>query len=95
MNSCMNSRKNLRKKSKQKKNFVQKFSEIRARIFKNEKMCAQILNKERNLCTNLNKPTEQHQDRDSKTSSFCNYLISLKSKSIKIMLKVSTYSYVW
>ena len=61
-NSHTNSCKNLCTKSKQKKKFVCKISEIRARI----------LNKERNLCTNLNKPTRLHQDRHSKKLSFDN-----------------------
>ena len=56
-------------KSEQKKKFVCKISEI--------------LNKERNLCTNLNKPTRLDQDRHSKTLSFDNYMVSLKNKFIK------------
>ena len=48
--------------TKKKKKFVCEISEIRA----------QILNEERNLCTDLNKPTRLHQDRHSKTSSFDN-----------------------
>ena len=43
-----------------------------------EEIRAQILNRERNLCTNLNKPTRLHQDGHSKTSSFDNYMASLK-----------------
>ena len=62
-------------KSKQKKKSVHEISEIRA----------QILNKERDLCTNFNKPTGLHQDRHSKASSSDNYMASLKSKSIKIV----------
>ena len=68
-----------------KENFVCEISEIRARI----------LNEERNLCTNLNKPTRLHQDRHSKTSYFDNYMVNLKSKSIKLILKFSTYNYVY
>ena len=71
-------------KSTQKKKFVCEISEI----------CAQILNKERNLCTNLNEPTQLHQHRHSKTSSFDNYVVNLKSKSIKIISKFSTYDCV-
>ena len=65
-----NSRMNLCMKSKQKKKFVCEISEIGARI----------LNEERNLCTNLNKPTRLHvhQDRHSKTSSFHHYMVGLK-----------------
>ena len=66
-----------------------------------EKICtqiseirAQILNEERNLCTNVNKPTQLHQNRNSKTLSFDNYMVSLKSKSIKIISKFSTYNCV-
>ena len=73
MYSCMS----LCTNSKRKEKFVCKISEIRARI----------LNKKRNLCTNLNNPTRLHQDRHSKTLSFGNYMVSLKSKSIKIILK--------
>ena len=39
-----------------------RISEIRARILKEKSI----------LCTNLNKPTRLHQDRNSKTSSFDN-----------------------
>ena len=67
-----------------KKKLIRKISEIRARI----------LNKERNLCTNLNKPTRLHQDRHSKTLSLDDNMVSLKSKSIKIILKFSTYNCV-
>ena len=69
---------------KTKKSFVREISEIDP----------QILNEERNLCTNLNKPTELHQDGNLKTSSFDNYMVSLKSKSIEIMSKFSTYNCV-
>ena len=55
---------------------------------------ARILNEERNLRTNLNKPARLHQDRHSKTSSFDNYMVGLKSKSIKIISKFSTYNCV-
>ena len=41
------------------------------------KIPAQILNQERNLCTDLNKPTKLHEDRHSKTSSFDNFLVNL------------------
>ena len=71
----------VRNQNKRKK-FVREISEIRARI----------LNKERNLCTNVNKPTRLHQDRRSKTSSFDNYMVNLKSKFIKIISKFSTYN---
>ena len=43
-----------------------RISEIRARILKEES----------NLCTKLNKPTQLHQDRHSKTSSFEKYMVS-------------------
>ena len=56
---------------------------------------AQIFNEERNLCTNVNKPTQLHQDRNSKISSFDNYMVSLKSKSIKIISKFSTCNCVY
>ena len=59
-----------------------------------EEIRAQILNKERNLCTNLNKSARLHQDRHSKMSSFDNYMVSLKNKSIKIILKFSRYNCV-
>ena len=62
MNLRTNSCKDSSTKPKQKKKFVREISEITARI----------LNKERNLCTNLNKPTRLHQERHSKTSSFDN-----------------------
>ena len=81
-NSHMNFCKNSCTKSKQKKKFVREISEIRARI----------LDKERNLCTNLNKPTRLHQDILSKTLSVDNYMFSLKSKSVKIISKFSTYN---
>ena len=64
-----------------KKKFVHEISEVPARI----------LNKERNLCANFNKPTGPHQNRHSKVSSFDNYMVNLKSKSIKIASKFSTY----
>ena len=48
---------------------------------------ARILNEESNLCTNLNKPTQLHQDRNSKTY-FDNYMVSLKHKSVKVNIKV-------
>ena len=48
-----------------------------------EKICtriseihARILKEESNLCTKWNKPTQLHQDRNSKTSSFDNYMVS-------------------
>ena len=87
MNLCMN----LCTKSKQKKKFVHKISKIGVQILKNE-ILARILNKERHLYASLNKPTKLHQDRHSKTSSFDNYLVSLSSKSIKIILKFLTYN---
>ena len=74
-------------KSKQKQIFICEISEIHAQTLTNEETCAQILNKRRNLCTNLNKPTRLHQDRHLKTSSFDNYLVSFNSKSMKIILK--------
>ena len=55
---------------------------------------ARILNKERNLYTRFNKPTRLRQDGHSKTSSFDNYMVSLKNKSIKITSKFSTYNFV-
>ena len=57
--------------------------------FENEEICVRILNKELhvNLCTTLNKPTRLHQDRHLRISSFDNYLVSLKNKSIKIISK--------
>ena len=70
--------------SKQKEKLVCEISEYRARVLK----------KERNLCTNLNKPTRLHQDRHSKTPSFDNYMVSLKSDNIKIISKFSTYNCV-
>ena len=54
---------------------------IPTRNFKNS--CSN-LNKERNLCTNLNRPTRLHQDRHSKTSSFDNYMISLKVNLLRL-----------
>ena len=74
----------VRIRENKRKKFVREISEIHARI----------LNEERNLCTNLNKPTRLHQDRHSYTSSFDNYMLSLKSKSIKIISKFSTYNCV-
>ena len=41
-----------------------------------EKIRARILKEESNLCTNLNKPTRLHQDRNSKTSYFDNFMVS-------------------
>ena len=79
---------------KTKKTFVREISEIRVRILRNEEIRAGILNEERNLCTNLNKPTKLYQDRDSKTSSFNNYLVGLKCKSVKIISEFSVYNYV-
>ena len=50
--------------------FVKKTKEkIRTRI---SEIRARILKEESNLCTNLNKPTRLHEDRNSKTSSFDN-----------------------
>ena len=74
-----------------KEKVVREVSEIRVRMLKYEEICTQILNKETKLCTNLKKPTKLHEDRHSKTSSsFDNYLIILKSMSIKIISKFST-----
>ena len=48
-----------------------------------EKVCtriseihARILKEKSSLCTKLNKLTQLHQDRNSKTSSFDNYMVS-------------------
>ena len=63
--------------------FVKTKEKIRTQNFRNSWM---DLNEERNLLTNLNKPTRLHQNKNSKTSSIDNYMvISLKSKSIKII----------
>ena len=72
------------------KNSYMYISEIRVQILKNEELYAQILNKGRNLCTNLNKPTRLHHNRRSKTSSVDNNMVSLKSESVKIISKFST-----
>ena len=57
--------------------FVYKFAKtkekIRTRI---SEIRARILKEESNLCTNLNKPTRLHQDRNSKTSYFGNFMVS-------------------
>ena len=57
--------------------FVREFAKtkekIRARI---SEIRALILKKESHLCTNLNKPTRLHQDRNSKTSYFDNFMVS-------------------
>ena len=63
-----NSHKNSRTKSKQKEKFVCEISEIRAHIF----------NKERNLCTNLNKPIRLHQDRHSKHLNWPELMLPIK-----------------
>ena len=55
---------NSRVKTKEK--IPTRISEIRARILKEES----------NLCTKLNKPAQLHQDRNSKISSFDNYMVS-------------------
>ena len=52
--------------AKTKEKFRTRISEIHARILKEES----------NLCTNLNKPTRLHQDRNSKTSYFDNFMVS-------------------
>ena len=52
--------------AKTKEKIHARISEIRARILKEES----------NLCTNLNKPTRLHQDRNSKTSYFDNFMVS-------------------
>ena len=66
-------RNNLCTESKRKKKFAREISKIRTRILKNEEIHVRILNKKRNLSTNLNKPTGLHlKDRYSKTSSFDN-----------------------
>ena len=52
--------------AKTKEKICTRISEIRARILKEES----------NLCTNLNKPTGLHQDRNSKTSCFDNFMVS-------------------
>ena len=61
-------------------NFVYKVHmRIRIRICENKRKdsCPNlILKEESNLCTNLNKPTRLHQDRNSKTSYFDNFMVS-------------------
>ena len=52
--------------AKTKEKIRRRISEIRARILKEES----------SLCTNLNKPTPLHQDRNSKTSSFDNEMVN-------------------
>ena len=52
--------------AKTKEKIHTRISEIRARILKEES----------NLCTNLNKPTPLHQVRNSKTSSFDNWMVN-------------------
>ena len=53
--------------------FAKTKEKIRARI---SEIRARILKEESNLCTNLNKPTRLHQDRNSKTSYFNNFMVS-------------------
>ena len=53
--------------------FAKTKEKIRARI---SEIRARILKEESNLCTSLNKPTRLHQDRNSKTSYFDNFMVS-------------------
>ena len=53
--------------------FAKTEEKIRTRI---SDIGARILKEESNLCTNLNKPTRLHQDRNSKTSYFDNFMVS-------------------
>ena len=53
--------------------FAKTKEKIRTRILE---IRARILKEESNLCANLNKPTRLHQDRNSKTSYFDNFMVS-------------------